>query len=372
MTSFFGFLSKNPDTPDTKNEDKDFKGISEDALIGEGSYKKIFSIKNDVIDNSSFMVDKDFKPSNHVIANITTNEWEKLQQELENLQEELKIQVGLAADNRAVNVLQIKYNFKDLEPCNIIVSSSEDIDKTCNDMKNNIENLEKISILMEKCAQETSGSIRKNIESKFNDLINYLVDEKNIMLMDIKPDNLCIYRDNLIALDLDPQFIIQNIQNDEAKEAAKACMFLIFSINLFKNSRGKDQNRPLFFDINVTTSFIKNGLEKYFDIKENNRNWIKKYTPFITYNPYTSILNKINFNFGNNKVFNVPYMIRHYYSSIDKSFMGRDGRIDNKYITKYELKKILNRIKTMGGRKNKRKTQKKQNKNKKKTQKKRP
>jgi UDP-N-acetylglucosamine enolpyruvyl transferase len=78
MTSFFGFLSKNPDTPDTKKEDKDFKGISENALIGEGSYKKIFSITNDVIDNSSFMVDKDFKTFNHVIANITKYELEKI------------------------------------------------------------------------------------------------------------------------------------------------------------------------------------------------------------------------------------------------------------------------------------------------------
>jgi hypothetical protein len=363
MNSIFGFLSKKPDTPDTKKEDK--KGISENDLIGKGSYKKVYSIKNDDdidIDNSSFMVDKDFKTVNHVIAIITTNKWKNREANLENLQEELKIQVDLAADNRAVNVLQIKYNFKGLEPCNIIVSSSEDINKTCDAMRDNIANLEEISILMEKCEQGSSYNTKNTIERDFNDLIDYLVDDKNIMLMDIKPDNVCIYQNKLIALDLDPQFIIQNIQDDEAKEAAKACMFLIFSINLFINSRGNDPNRP--FDKISAHTFIQDRLEKYFDIKANNRNW-SKYNPFN--NPYKSILDKINFkfDFGDNKN-NVPTIIRHYYYDVPFT-----GRIDAD-ITQSELKIILNKIKTIGGRKNKRKTQKKQNKNKKKTQKKRP
>ena len=337
MASFFGFLSKNPENKNkntdtsvvSKTVDEEYKGISENTLIGKGAYKEVFNIKEEK--NGSFMVDNDFNTDNYVIANITI----KNEEELENLQEELKIQIGLAEDGRAVNVLQINYNFKRLPKCNIKVSSSEDIDTICNDMKNNIGNLEKISILMEKCTEQTIWSMQKNIEKNFNDLIEYLVDDKKIMLIDIKPANLCNYQDNLIALDLDPQFIIQDIKDDtEAKEAAKACMFLIFSINLLIHSENINKSK-----------FINNGLKKYFgnnaDIK--------------------SILKKINYKFGNDKEYNVPYMIRHYYSYIDKSFKGIDGNIDDNKITEDELKKILKKKKTRGGikNKNKKKTQKK-------------
>ena len=137
MTSYSGFLSKTPENENkntdtsvvSKTVDEEHKGISENTLIGKGSYKEVFTIKEEK--NGSFMVDNEFDINNHVIANITIKD----EEELKNLQEELKIQIGLAEYGRAVNVLQINYNFKRLPKCNIKVSSSEHIDTICNNMK---------------------------------------------------------------------------------------------------------------------------------------------------------------------------------------------------------------------------------------------
>jgi hypothetical protein len=375
MTSFFNFKDDNMEIDDKI-------GISENKEIGSGAYKTVFSIKKDD-SNRSFTVEKDFDINKHVIANITTEEWEDKEQELKNLKEELKIQLDLAAANRAVNVLQIKYNFKDLlEPCNINVNSSDDIDKKCDDMKDNIENLEKISVLMEKCNAQTIWSIQ-NIEQEFNELIDYLVDTKNMMLIDIKPDNLCIHNNKLIALDLDPLFIVQLDPYGAAwneDKVAKACMFLIFVINLWIDLKNEDERTDIF---KKKTSFIKSGLDHYFD------------TPITT----SSMLEKINHDFGNNDDdYNVPYMIRHYYSSIDKNIvinkkdkaLKEDITLEDALkedITSAELEQILKqmsgfrrrklkakRTTTKGGikGKNKKKTQKRKNKKKRKTQKKRP
>lgn len=364
MTSFFKFFSTDDNTDDNMKID-DKIGISENIILGKGSYKEVYSIKKDY-SNRNFTVEKNFEIDKHVIANITTEGWgtskQEKEQALEDLREEIKIQLDLAADKHAVNVLQINYYFKDKEKCNTIVNSPDDIDQMCDNMKNKIENLEKISILMERCTDIRIWSI-SGIKEKFYKLIDYLVENKNIMLLDIKPGNLCNYNNELIALDLDPLFIVKKIQAREAKDAAKACMFLIFVINLWIDLKKENKGTDIF---KKKTSFIKSGLFKYFG------------------NPTTtsSMLEKINYNFGNNDDdYNVPYMIRHYYSIIDNNKEIIEV-INNEDITLKELENILKkqmsssiklkakRTTTKGG--IKRKNKKKKNKNKKKTQKKRP
>jgi len=243
MASNSSIINSTENNITTENETNNKKRISENNMLGKGNYKKVYDIKED--DTGSFIVDNDFNIDNYVIANISIDSKVKKKEELEKLQEELKLQVELSEGERSVKVIQINYYYYDSEPCNINVSSSDDIDKICDDTKNNIENLEKISVLMEKCNAQTIWSIQ-NIEQEFNELINYLVDTKNMMLIDIKPANLCIHNNKLIALDLDPGFIKQNLP-DEAKTSAKACMFLIFSIILwfsFNNDKLSSSNKP--------------------------------------------------------------------------------------------------------------------------------
>ena len=286
------------DTPEQESDNMDIDTpeppgqilVKRNKLLGEGSFKLVYSVKFEpnrqftIEPNREFTIDAGSNLDDYVIADINLNDGpNKLDRS--DIIEEFKLQNIFAMDGKSVSVKKLK------------------------------EESGSISVLMEKCTNQSIWDV-DNIEDKFDILLDYLVNVKNgdtklrkLILMDIKPDNLCNYKDNLIILDLDPKFIMTISNNKE--ESAKKCMVLLFCINILVDIKYKKIKGA---NITKAVNFIKKELKTHFGIEFKNDNKDKNIEKMV------EMINTLN----HTKQFTPSFMIRHYYNAVEH-VMSKDA-----------------------------------------------
>ena len=326
-------------------------GVNLQDELGSGANKTVygvikksqgpFSIEKNVDDDDNFL-------KNYAIAVVMIGQHNRASK-ADDIKKELKLQIELAESNISIEVIQIFCNYNNnmfnpnsmFRPKNRLVTVGPNYIEDIDDLPT--DNLKSISILMKKCI--TISIWEKPLQDiiiQFDNLLSLLV-EKNKLLMDVKPGNFCFYGDNLIALDLDTNFIIDldNVGEDNKEkenEQAKQIMFLIFCV--ISAAILKDNSISNITTKNKVAKFIENGFTKYFGFQILDNDRVKSNVDIIR--------NLINYYNNSGYGYDPLYMIR-FYSYTQNGILAKPVDITNGIIplNDTECNNILNAVRKL-------------------------
>ena len=188
--------------------------------IGEGSYKNVFEITNSNNSNGfdpaeSDKFGKSSNPDDYALLVLKYNRSRFITEgQLLSLYKELELQDNLSQDGRAVPPVALQLLIEGAGVKTVYgirqilneLAKYVDIDSDTETFPNIIACM----ILVRRCDLNISEQFREpaGLLRALFELIEYIVYEKNIVILDGKPGNYCIYYNIIITLDLDRKYVI--------------------------------------------------------------------------------------------------------------------------------------------------------------------